>query len=395
MPQPGTFPFPSPPERDDEPLHAELRRTCPVARMPLASGGEAYVVSRYRDVRQVFLDRAFSRAAATRPGVATLRPAPMSPHIMLSMDPPDHTRIRGLVNRAFTPRAVNRLRPRLREIAEQLVDDMVAAGPPVDFVSAFAAPLPALSVSEMLGVPAEDHRQLQGWMDVLMSITAHSRDEMRQASRDMLDYLGAEIERRRREPGDDLLSDLIAARDEGDRLSEAELAHNVYIILIGGYETTASLLANSLFTLDAHPDQRELMRTRPELIPQAVEEILRYVRISQAGLERVAVRDVELGGVTVPAGSTVITLKYSAHRDEELLPEPDRFDITRPEIPHLAFGLGPHHCIGAALARAELTIAYETLLRRLPGLRPALPPEQVEWKAGLITRGPERMPVQW
>ncbi len=389
------FPYESPPERDDEPRHAELRRDDPVPLVRLASGGEAYLVSRYSDVRRVFVDRVFSRAAATRPGAATLRPARMSPHVLVSMDPPDHTRLRGLVNRAFTPRTVERMRPAIQQMTDRLIDGIVAAGPPADFVELFALPLPAMALAAMLGVPDEDHLQLRSWMDVMMSITAYTPGQMRSASRQMLVYLAHLAAAKRAEPGEDLLSGLIAARDGDNRLSESELLHTALIILTGGYETTAMLLANSVLTLSRNVSQWELMQRDPGIIPAAVEELLRYTRISRASLERVATEDVELSGVQIPAGSTVIGLKYSAHRDEELISDPDRFDITRNHIPHLAFGLGVHHCIGASLARLELTIAYETLARRLPGLRPAVPDQDLNWKHGLITRGPEKLPVTW
>ncbi|MGA8116435.1 MAG: cytochrome P450 [Actinocatenispora sp.] len=389
------FPFDSPPERDDEPLHARLRREDPVPRVRLASGGDAYLASRAVDVRRIFVDRVFSRAAATRPGAVTLRPARLSPHVLVSMDPPDHTRLRGLVNRAFTPRTVERMRPAVQLMTDRLIDDMLAVGPPADFVGMFALPLPAMALAAMLGVPEEDHLRLRSWMDVMMSITAYTPGQMRSASRQMLVYLAHLAAAKRAEPGDDLLSGLISARDGENRLSESELLHTALIILTGGYETTAMLLANSVLTLDRHAEQWELMRRDPDAIPAAVEELLRYTRISRASLERVATEDVELSGVTVPAGSTVIGLKYSAHRDEELIDDPDRFDITRSHVPHMAFGLGVHHCIGASLARLELTVAYETLARRMPGLRPAVPDTDLPWKRGLITRGPEKLPVTW
>jgi cytochrome P450 len=188
---------------------------------------------------------------------------------------------------------------------------------------------------------------------------------------------------------------MIQARDDEDRLSEPELLNNLYILLTGGYETTATLLANSILTLHRHPEQLAMLRNKPELIPDAVEELLRYVRISKAVLERVATQDVELGGTTVPAGSTVIPLQYSANRDEALVGEPDRFDITRKPLPHMAFGGGLHFCLGAPLARLEMRAAFEGLLRRLPDLRPAVDPAQIGWKHGLLTRGPAALPVTW
>ncbi|MFL6117561.1 MAG: cytochrome P450 [Catenulispora sp.] len=387
------FPQDTPFELDHEPAHADWRRDDPVRRVRLASGGEAYLVSRYEDVKRVYVDKAFSRTAATRPGAATLRATRMNPHVLVAMDPPAHTRVRGLVNQAFSPRAVESLRPRIQEVCDELIDALLAAGPPADFVAGFAEPLPAMVLSAMLGVP--DHGRLRGWMDVLMSITAHTPQEMQAASAELLHYLSAQIEARRREPGADLLTALIEAREDGERLSEPELLYTPYILLIGGYETTATLLADSLLTLDRHPEQFALLRERPELVPNAVEELLRYVRISRASLERVATEDVEIAGVKVPEGSTVIMLKYSAHRDETAIEDPDRFDITRENTPHFAFGLGPHYCVGASLARAELRIALETLLRRLPGLRPLTPAADIDWKKGLITRGPATLPVTW
>jgi cytochrome P450 len=178
-------------------------------------------------------------------------------------------------------------------------------------------------------------------------------------------------------------------------LSEPELVNNAYILISGGYETTATLLANSLLTLHRHPEQLALLRDKPELIPDAVEEMLRYVRLAPAILERVATQDVELSGVTVPAGSTVIPLHYSANRDEALTADPDRFDITRKPTPHMALGGGVHFCLGAPLARLEVRAAFEGLLRRLPDLRPAVAVSELEWKQGLLIRGPVALPVTW
>ncbi len=387
------FPFDVPGELDHEPFHATLRRTDPVPRVRLASGGEAFLVSRYTDVKRVFVDQVFSRAAATQPGAVVLRPTPMNPHVMVSMDPPNHTRIRRLVNHAFTPRTVERLRPRVCEIARDLTDSMSAAGPPAEFVSMFAEPFPARVLSALLGVA--DHERLRVWMDAAMSITSHNPEQMRRSAREMLEYIAQQVAERREAPGEDLLSALIAAHDGGERLSDQELLYTPYVLLIGGYETTATLLANSVLTLDRHPGQMALLRERPELIPRAVEELLRYVRISRASLERVATEDVELSGVHIPKGSTVIMLKYSANRDEALIDDPDRFDVTREVVPHMAFGMGIHHCIGAALARLELQVALETLVDRMPGLRPAKSAAELRWKPGLITRGPLELPVTW
>ena len=281
-------------------------------------------------------------------------------------------------------------------MVDELVDGMVAQPRPVDFVASFAAPLPAMVISEMIGVPFTDLGLLRAWMDIALSVTAHTPDQIRAAGEQMFGYLERLIAAKRAEPTDDLLTRMIQARDDDeDRLSEPELLNTAYILLTGGYETTAGLLASSVLTLHRHPGQLAMLRDKPELIPDAVEELLRYVRITKAILERVATQDTELSGVAVPAGSTVIPLNYSANRDEALTDEPDRLDITRKPVPHMTFGGGLHFCIGAPLARLELRAAFEGLLRRLPDLRPAVDVSGIEWKHGLLTRGPAALAVTW
>jgi cytochrome P450 len=389
------FPFDTPAELDAEPEYAKLRRDDPVPKVRLAPGGEAYLVSRYEDVKLVCSERVFSRAATSDPGVAVLRPVRRNPYLMVSLDAPEHTRVRRLVARAFTVRSVELLRPRVEQLVDELIDAIEAQPRPVDFVSAFAAPLPAMVISEMVGVPFSDLDMLRGWMDIALSVTARTPEEIRAAGASMFGYLEKLIAAKRAEPADDLLTRMIQARDNEDRLSEPELVNTAYILLTGGYETTATLLANSILTLHRHPEQLAMLRDKPELIPDAVEELLRYVRITKAILERVATEDVELSGVTVPAGSTVIPLQYSANRDEALTADPDRFDITRKPTPHVTFGAGLHFCLGAPLARLELRIAFAGLLRRLPDLRPAIDAADIEWKQGLLTRGPVALPVTW
>jgi cytochrome P450 len=387
------FPFDTPPELDADPELARLRVADPVPKVQLAPGGEARLVTRYEDVKRVYAEPMFSRAEATKPGVPALRPVRQNPYLLVSMDPPDHTRVRKLVVRAFTKRGIEPMRPRIQAMADSLIDSMMTVGPPVDFVESFAAPLPAFVISDMLGAPSSEHRQLRTWMDVALSVTAHSTEQVREAGEKMVAYLGQLIATKRSDPADDLLS--ILAETQSDQLSEPELLFTTYILLVGGYETTAGLLANSIITLHRHPDQLEILRNKPELIPGAVEEILRYVPIAKASMERYVTSDVSLSGVDVPAGSTVIPLQYSANRDETLVADPDRFDVTRQPTPHMTFGHGMHYCLGAQLARLELSIAYTTLLRRLPGLRLASPESAIEWKQGMITRGPVALPVTW
>lgn len=389
------FPFDTMTGLDAFPLFAQLRQNDPVSAVRLASGGRAYLISRYDDVRKVLTDPAFSREAARRDDVVVLTPASKVPGVLLNMDAPDHTRMRKLIARAFTTRAVERMRPRTREITDGLIDAMIDHGPPADFIPEFAAALPALVISEMLGVPGEDRRQLLQWVDISLSMT-HPADEVEAMFGQFVAYLQDLVAAKRAAPADDLTSALIAARDQGDKLSETELLNTVFILIAGGYETTAGLLANSLLVLHRHPGQLALLRDQPELVPAAVEEMLRYVPISWAMPERITLEEVELGGVRIPAHATVIPLTYSANRDDDVIDEPDRFDVTRSALtPNVSFGHGIHRCIGAPLARLELQTAFATLLRRLPAVRPAVAEADLTWKMGMLTIGPTALPVTW
>lgn len=389
------FPFDSDPREGIYPDFARWRGDDPVPVVRLASGGIAYLATRYDDVRRVYADPLFSRAGAQRPDAAVLNESSRNPFIMLNMDPPEHTRIRRLVVRAFTTGAVEAMRARTQEIVDQLIDDMVASGPPVDFVSSFAVALPGQVVSEMLGVPRKDHDLIRGWLDITLSINAHPLEVVQTTHGLLFDYFTGLVAAKRAEPADDLVSRLIAAREEGASLSEQELVNTIFVLIAGGYETTATLLTNSLLILQHNLDQLSAVRARPELVPVAVEEFLRCVPIAWSTLERIATVDTELSGVPIPAGSSVIPLTYSANQDETLVSDPYRMDVTRTPAAHVTFGHGVHRCIGAPLAKLELETAYVTLFRRLPALRPAVPETDLEWKAGLLTVGPTTLPVTW
>ena len=389
------FPFDIPPALDVVPELERLRAEEPVVRVRLGTGGEAYLVTRYDDVRRVYADPVFSRAALVHPDQPVLLPGNKLPHVMLNTDPPEHTRLRKLVTRAFTARAVERLRPRIEDLAATLVDDLRKQGPPADFVTAFALPLPAGLIAELMGVPREDVPRLQRWLEHILSVSAHTEEETRTALQELTGYLVRLVAARREAPGDDLTSDLIQARDEGDRLSEEDLVFMLHLLLAGGYETTSTFLPNALVTLFRQRDQWDRLCADPDLADTAVEELLRYVPIVRSGLERVATEDVELSGVTVPAGSTVLPIVNAAHFDPALTHDPTTLDVGRAPTAHLGFGHGVHHCVGAALGRLELTIALRTLVTELPRLRLAVPEEDLVWKEGLITRGPRDLPVTW
>jgi len=391
----AVFPFDIPPDVDVVPVFERLRAQAPVTRVRLSTGGGAYLVSRYDDVRRVYADPVFSRARLVDPDQPVLLPGNKLPDVLLNTDPPEHTRLRKLVTRAFTARAVERLRPRIQQITDELVGNLQAAGPPADFVAGFALALPAAVIAELMGIPDGDVDRLQHWLEHILSVSAHTEAQTQLAVGELTAYLTELIAAKREQPGEDLTSALIQARDEGDRLSESELVFMLHLLLAGGFETTATLLPNVVITFSRHRDQWDRLRKDRSLIPGAVEELLRYVPLTRSGLERVATEEVQLSGVTIPAGSTVLPLVNAAHFDPEFVPDPQRLDVGRPVTAHLGFGHGVHHCVGASLGRLELTIALSTLVARLPNLHPAPPEAELVWKQGLITRGPVRLPVSW
>jgi cytochrome P450 len=305
--------------------------------------------------------------------------------------------LRRLVAKAFTVRRVEDLRPRVGQIADELIDRMVKAGPPADLVDEFAVPLPVIVICELLGVPARDRDRFHVWSEAIVSTTSLSPQQIGEYLGNLGAYIAGLVEQRRREPTDaDLIGSLVRARDEDDRLSETELVELAGGLLAAGHETTASQLPNFVYALQTHPDVLALLAQRPDLVPGAVEELMRWVPLgAAAAFPRYAKEDVELGGVTVRAGEPVLGALHSANRDEAQFPDPDRIDVTRTPNAHLGFGHGAHHCLGAPLARVELQIALATLLRRLPELRFAVPDAEIPWKSGLFVRGPKRLPVTW
>ncbi|MGV9674318.1 cytochrome P450 [Nocardia sp. NPDC003482] len=391
------YPFGEPVRLDIDPNYAILRRKEPVTRVRLPYGGEGWLVTRYDDVKQVLADPRFSRAKTVgREDIPRMSPAPSRPDSLLSMDPPQHTRLRKLVAKAFTGRRVAALRPHVREIVDGLLDAMERDGAPADLVARFALPLPVTVICEMLGVPTEDQHRFRDFSDTVLSTTAYTREQIDAGRAELERYLGELVSERRERPTDDLLGALVAARDDEDRLSESELVNLGIGLLVAGHETTANQLANFTYLLLTQPDRWELLRAHPDLVPGAVEELLRYVQLgSGGGFARVATEDVELHGVTVRAGESVFTNLQAANRDETVFADPETLDLTRNHNPHIAFGYGAHHCLGAQLARVELQIALGALLRRLPTLRLAVPVENVPWKTGLLVRGPRELLVAW
>ncbi|MBU3062146.1 cytochrome P450 [Nocardia sp. NEAU-G5] len=395
------YPFNPPFRLDIDPALVALRREEPIVRVRMPYGGDGWLVTRYEDVKFVLADPRFSRAATVdREDIPRVLAQPSRPNTLLSMDPPDHTRLRRLVAKAFTGRRVEQLRPRAQQIVDERLDALEKHGAPADLVAELALPLPVTIICEMLGVPPSDQHRFRDFSDAALSTTAYTADEIAAARAGLEAYLAEVVAARRADPtggGDDLLGALVTARDEDDRLTEAELVQLGITLLIAGHETTASQIANFAYTLLTMPGQWERLRREPELMPGAIEELLRYVQLGSGGAAfgRVATEDLELRGVTVRAGETVFVNTQSANRDESVFDAAAELDLARSHNPHIAFGHGVHHCLGAQLARVELQVTFESLLRRFPGLTLAVAPEEVPFKTGLLVRGPKALPVSW
>ncbi|MFD6357492.1 cytochrome P450 [Nocardia tengchongensis] len=391
------YPFGEPVRLDPPPLVAKLQREEPISRVLLPFGGEAWLVTRYADVRAVLSDARFSRAATVgRLDVPRVRETPALPNIPTSMDPPELTRLRKLTMTAFTSRRVQEQRPRAEHIVEELLDAMEAAGSPADLVDALALPLPVTVICEMLGVPPQDQHRFRDFSDAIMSTTAVSDTDRLNAYAAVAGYLTEQIAVRRAEPADDLLGALVAARDDEDRLSEDELITLGITLLVAGHETTANQIANFTYVLLTESGEWDRLRADPGLVPTAVEELLRYVQVGNGGaFPRIATEDIELSGTLIRAGESVFVDLQAANRDETVFENPDTLDLSRHHNSHLTFGHGFHHCVGAHLARLELDVTLSALLRRYPELRLAIPAAEIEWKTGMLLRGPKALPVAW
>ncbi|MDQ0934493.1 cytochrome P450 [Streptomyces turgidiscabies] len=394
--EPLDFPFTFPSGTAEPEELALLRRESPVARVSLATGDEAWLVTRHSDVQLVLNDERFSRAAAEAPDAPRMGASNPGPDVMLGMDGPDHARLRRLAVKHFTTHRVERLRPWTQRLADSLLDDLVQGEPPGDLVPGLALPLPLMLVLELLGVPRQDSPQLCAWTDTAFSMTRHSQGEINAARGHLEGYVTDMIGVRRERPGDDLLSALVAERDEGGRLTEKELIGFAFLLITAGYLSTANAISSGILTLLLHPAELDRLRARPELVPAAVEELLRYNPSAISGaLPRVALEDVDLGGVTVRAGEAVVPAIGSANHDASVFHAPERVDVAREANPHLAFGYGVHRCLGAQMARMELQVAVATLLRRLPTIRLAVPEHELRWKDHPVSRGLLSLPVVW
>lgn len=379
---------------DPYPLYRRLRERDPIHRSIFAN---QVVVSRYADVDRILRDHRnfgsdFRKAASSEGALATLKKVTAS---MLTLDPPDHTRLRGLVNRAFTPRQVAKMEDYIRATAHTLLDK-VGEAREFDLIKAFAVPLPTIVIARMIGVPERDLERFKVWSDDLARalepfLSREEQEKVYRADEQFAAYFTGIIEQRRREPRDDLVSRLVEAEDAGDKLTAEETWVMLRLLLAAGNETTTNLIGNGVHALLRHPDQLALLREWPELVPSAVEELLRYDGPVQLDM-RVALRDMELGGLAVSKGTLITLLIGSANHDPERFPEPEVLDITRSDHPNISFGRGIHHCLGAPLARLEGRIALEVLLERLPRLDFGTRPPK--YRPSIVLRGLEHLDVR-
>ncbi len=383
---------------DPYPLYHRLRNEDPVHWDPFL---HAWVVTRYADVINVLhhysADRTPTPEQLSTMGMAALNPiAEVMVRQMLFLDPPNHTRLRALASAAFTVRRVERLRSHIQEIMDDLLD-RVAANGRMDLVADFASPAPAIVTAELLGVPVADHEQLKEWsadFAEMLGNFQHNPDRFPRILRsvqDLSSYFRSAMQEQRLTPRDGLVSAMMAASVDGAKLTEDEIIANLIVTMVGGQETTTNLIGNGMLTLLRNPEARERLRADASLIPSAVEELLRYESPSQH-TARLAPADVELGGKQIRKRQAVIAVMGAANRDPERFPEPDRLDIDRKDNRHVAFGWAAHFCFGAALARMEGQIAFETILRRLPGLSldTSIP---LVWRHNLGLRGLTGLPI--
>jgi cytochrome P450 len=389
---------------DPFPLFAEVRNLGPVHAVTLADGHRAWLVVGYEEARVALNEPRLSKdmhaALATNSGVvAEGLPGPDFARHMLTVDPPNHTRLRRLVSSAFSPRRVGALRPRIQAIADDLLDDIARQGPagPIDLVAAYAFPLPFTVICELLGVPRQDRRSLgEGFTNMLVPTpTPDEYAKAKEASDSVVATLTALVKDKQVDPGDDLVSGLISARDGDDSLDTQELLSTIFQLIVAGHDTTASLIGNSLVALFRNPAQLAQLRADTSKIPQAIEEFLRYDAPVPHSTFRYTAAPLTLGGEAIPAGEQVIISLAAANRDAERYTNADVLDLERDEARHLAFGHGIHHCLGAPLARMEGSVALESLLLRFPDLSLAVPVTELHWGHGdgLVLRGLSDLPV--
>ncbi|MFM9607687.1 cytochrome P450 [Streptomyces sp. V2] len=389
------------------PAYAWLREHAPVHRTTLPSGVDAWLVTRYADAKQALADTRLSKNPAHhdepahakgKTGIPGERKAELMTHL-LNIDPPDHTRLRRLVSKAFTPRRVAEFAPRVQELTDQLIDRFAAKGE-ADLIHDFAFPLPIYAICDLLGVPREDQDDFRDWAGMMIRHGGGPRGGVARSVKKMRAYLLDLIHRKRGDLGDDLISGLIRASDHGEHLTENEAAAMAFILLFAGFETTVNLIGNGTLALLTHPDQRaglqkSLAAGETALLETGVEELLRFDGPVELATWRFATEQLTLGDQHIAPGDPVLVVLAAADRDPARFEHPDTLDLARRDNQHLGYGHGIHYCLGAPLARLEGQTALATLLTRLPDLQLAVSPEELRWRGGLIMRGLRTLPVSF
>ena len=390
------------------PTYAAMRSQAPLCRRVAKDGKTAiWFVTRYEDAAAILCDRRFVkdvRNTLTAAEVAQLPPEPpnmqlLSNH-MLNMDPPDHTRLRALVSKAFTAQMVEGMQGRIQTIADTLLDRVQQRGQ-MDLIDEYAFPLPITVIAELLGIPPEDSSRFRQWSRAFVTPSPNIERSQKKYQRtrrwveDFQSYLQQILAQRRIDPQDDLITSLLQTEEAGDSLSEAELFSMVILLIVTGHETVVNFIGNGVLALTQFPEQMQKLRKNPQLLPAAIEEMLRYDGPAERAMMRFATEDIAFGGQLIRRGDMVSVVLGAANRDPEQFAAPDRFDLERGQNRHLAMGMGIHYCLGASLARLEGSIAIGTLLRRLPNLRLAVPLEALRWRTIPVLRGMEHMPVAW
>ncbi|MBB5783573.1 cytochrome P450 [Nonomuraea jabiensis] len=396
-----SYPIPSEAALEPPAEWAELRGKCPVARVTLPSGDEATLLTRYEDVKQVLADPRFTRLL-NAPDAARLSAnddgglfsSEMAAVIPDSGEP--HQRWRRLVGKYFTAKRMAALRPAMAQMAEQLIDDMVERGAPGDLKAALGFPLPVYVICDLLGVPASDRDRFAHWSDSLLNLSKFTQEETDASLAEFIQYMSEHVAAKRATPGDDLLSELIeASAAEGEGLTDVELLATGMGLLVAGHETTANMIGKMVGMLLSDRTRWERLLADPSLVRTAVEEALRFDANSGFGLPRYLKEETEVSGTVLPRGTTVICSMAAANRDESVFDAAAEMDLTRSPNPHLAFGSGSHSCLGQSLARTELQVVLEVLLRKLPTLELAVPVEELHRVEGLVVGGLRQVPVRW
>jgi cytochrome P450 len=392
----GANPFTAVRDGERHAIYAELTAQGPVHPITLPAGRTGWLVTGHADARALLSDPRLVKGGWESGVYAPMLPEHVARGIhthMLMSDPPDHTRLRKLVTSVFTRRRIEKIAPRIQQMTDELLTALDGVES-VDLVPALAYPLPLGVICELLGIPEESWGDFRAWSTPIVAPGIFSFEEFQAAATALLDFTRALIEDKRRAPQDDLLSDLVAARDGAERLTEDELTSMIYLLVVAGHETTVNLIANGVRALLTHPDQLALLRDDPALLEPAIEELLRYDGPVQNTLPYWTTEPVEVGETTIPAGEIVVMSLNAANRDPAQFPHGDRLDLTRQGAGHTAFGHGLHYCLGAPLARVEARIAIGTLLDRFPDLRLNVPADSLTWNPSMIMNGLTSLPVR-